>query len=42
VPGDIVFSLGAVALGVYALKLLLPPKKREPQLAGEAQPGTAD
>ncbi len=42
VPGDIVFSLGAAALGLYAVKLLLPPKGREKQLAGEAQPGTAD
>jgi nitric oxide reductase subunit B len=42
VPGDVLFSLGAVALAIYALKLLLPPKRREPQPAGEAQPGTAD
>jgi len=39
VPGDVVFSLGAVALALYALKLLLPPKQREPALVGQAQPG---
>jgi nitric oxide reductase subunit B len=42
VPGDIVFSLGAVALGIYALKLLFKPKRLDPQLVGDAQPGTAD
>jgi nitric oxide reductase subunit B len=42
VPGDIVFSLGAVALAVYALKLLIPPRARKPELVGGAQVGTAD
>src|SRR5688572_14429990 len=42
VPGDIVFALGAVLLAVYALRLLVKPDKRAPQLAGEAQPGIAD
>ncbi len=42
VPGDIVFSLGAAALGLYALKLLLPPKRHDPLAVGEAQAGTAD
>jgi nitric oxide reductase subunit B len=41
VPGDIVFSLGALALALYALNLLLP-RRREAQPAGSAQPGTAD
>jgi nitric oxide reductase subunit B len=42
VPGDIVFSFGAAALGLYALKLLFKPKKLAPELVGEVQPGTAD
>jgi nitric oxide reductase subunit B len=42
VPGDIVFSLGAVALGIYALKLLSKPKRLEPEVSGSAQPGAAD
>ena len=42
VPGDIVFSLGAAALGLYALKLLFKPKRLEPELVGEVQPGVAD
>jgi nitric oxide reductase subunit B len=42
VPGDIVFSVGAVALGIYALKLLAKPSKLEPELVGTAQPGAAD
>jgi nitric oxide reductase subunit B len=42
VPGDIVFSLGAAALALYALKLLFRPKGRQPELAGDPQPGTAD
>jgi nitric oxide reductase subunit B len=42
VPGDILFSLGAVALAIYALKLLIPPRRRDPQLAGDALPGSAD
>jgi nitric oxide reductase subunit B len=41
VPGDIVFSLGAMALALYALKLLWP-RRRGPQPSGLAQPGTAD
>ena len=41
VPGDIVFSLGAAALALYALKLLWPAR-REAQAAGAAQPGAAD
>src|SRR5688500_17373493 len=39
VPGDIVFSLGAAALGLYALKLLMKPAKREAALVGETQAG---
>jgi nitric oxide reductase subunit B len=42
VPGDIVFSLGAALLALYALKLLVKPGRRELQPAGEAQPGAAD
>ena len=42
VPGDIVFSLGAAALGLYALKLLFRPKRLQPELVGEVQPGAAD
>jgi nitric oxide reductase subunit B len=42
VPGDIVFSLGAAALGLYALKLLIKPSKREAALAAQLQPGAAD
>jgi nitric oxide reductase subunit B len=42
VPGDIVFSLGAVLIGVYALKLLFKPKSRLPEAIGDAQPGAAD
>jgi nitric oxide reductase subunit B len=40
VPGDIVFALGAALLAVYALKLLVKPKKLgvEPIV----QPGAAD
>ena len=42
VPGDIVFAFGAAALGLYALKLLFTPKRRDPELLGTAQPGSAD
>ncbi|HSJ99185.1 MAG TPA: cbb3-type cytochrome c oxidase subunit I, partial [Myxococcota bacterium] len=42
VPGDIVFSIGAACLGLYALKLLVVPRRRAPHLAGEAQAGAAD
>jgi len=42
VPGDVVFSLGAVFLAVYALKLLLPGRRvLEPQTL-QAQPGAAE
>jgi len=42
VPGDIVFSLGAVALAIYALKLLLPPRGKKTEIVAGTQPGTAD
>ena len=42
VPGDLLFALGAVLLAVYALKLLVGPKRVEEKPVGEAQPGTAD
>jgi nitric oxide reductase subunit B len=36
VPGDVVFSIGAVFLAVYAVKLLLAPRKAalQPELEG--------
>lgn len=42
VPGDIVFALGAALIGVYALMLLVKPRKRLAEPAGEVQPGAAD
>src|SRR6185436_8808705 len=42
VPGDLVFSLGAVLIAVYAAKLLMKPGKRAPELVGASQPGAAD
>ncbi|HZZ92336.1 MAG TPA: nitric-oxide reductase large subunit [Usitatibacter sp.] len=42
VPGDIVFSLGVVALGVYAVKLLVGRGKRAAQAGGAGQPHGAD
>jgi nitric oxide reductase subunit B len=37
VPGDIVFSIGAVCLGIYALRLLRPGRRQE-AVAGAAEP----
>ncbi|HYC35561.1 MAG TPA: nitric-oxide reductase large subunit [Usitatibacter sp.] len=42
VPGDVVFSVGAGFLALYALKLLVAPRKVHPEGVGEAQPGAAD
>jgi nitric oxide reductase subunit B len=43
VPGDIVFSLGALALAIYALKLLGRPRREATvPVAAAAKPGTAD
>jgi nitric oxide reductase subunit B len=36
-PGDIVFSVGAVALAWFVLRLWIAPR-REPGLAGEVDP----
>ena len=41
VPGDIVFSIGVVALALYAVKLLRPPR-RSPAPAGIGAPHGAD
>jgi nitric oxide reductase subunit B len=38
VPGDILFAIGAVFLGWYALRLLGGGRGREPIAAGEAEP----
>jgi nitric oxide reductase subunit B len=38
VPGDIVFAIGGVFLGVYALALLRKPGREAAQPAGEVQP----
>jgi nitric oxide reductase subunit B len=42
VPGDIVFAAGAGLLAVYALLLLLPPRRRSLEPVGTAQPATGD
>ncbi|HET7546282.1 MAG TPA: nitric-oxide reductase large subunit [Usitatibacter sp.] len=42
VPGDIVFSLGAMALALYALRLLRRPKREVPIAAPIGEAGTAD
>jgi nitric oxide reductase subunit B len=42
VPGDIVFSLGALALAVYALKLLRRPRREATVPVAAAETGTAD
>ena len=41
VPGDIVFSVGVVFLGVFALRLLLRKRRAFP-LPGKAQPGLSE
>lgn len=38
VPGDIVFAIGGVFLGIYALALLRKPGREAAQAAGEVQP----
>jgi nitric oxide reductase subunit B len=38
VPGDVVFSIGALLLAVYALNLLRKPREPRLQVAGAAQP----
>jgi nitric oxide reductase subunit B len=38
VPGDIVFALGSLLLGIYALKLLRRPTRTETKTPGELQP----
>jgi nitric oxide reductase subunit B len=38
VPGDIVFAIGGVFLGIYALSLLRRPPREAVQAAGEVQP----
>ncbi|HEX4943709.1 MAG TPA: nitric-oxide reductase large subunit [Usitatibacteraceae bacterium] len=38
VPGDIVFAIGGVFLGVYAAALLRRPRREVAQAAGEVQP----
>ena len=42
VPGDVVFAAGALCLALYALRLLVGPRKPSPQAAGSAQPRGAD
>ena len=41
-PGDIVFSVGAAFLALYALRLLLRPARLTAQPLGDAQPRGAD
>jgi len=40
--GWLAASLGAVALAIYALKLLLPPRGKKTEIVAGTQPGTAD
>jgi len=42
VPGDILFAVGAGLLAIYALKLLVHPRRHAAEPAGIAQPGVAD